>query len=111
MKLKLVQWVKNCIRMSLLLTCGLMGCASAPVQEMSDARQAVQAAAQSGAAGAAPTQMNAAQSALKFAERLLRDHQYRAARNYALQAKTKAIEAQQIAQGQNPAPPAVPDSK
>ena len=78
----------------LLLAILLSACASAPVQEMSDARQAVQAAMQSGAAAAAPTQMNAAQAALKMAERLVRDHQFNAARHYAQDARTKAIEAQ-----------------
>jgi hypothetical protein len=70
-------------------------CSSAPVQEMSDARQAVEAASRAGAASVAPTQMNAAKAALTMAERLLRDHQFSAARHYAQLARKRALEAQQ----------------
>lgn len=71
-------------------------CTSVPVQEMSDARQAVEAASKAGAAEAAPTQMNAAKTALVMAERLLRDHQFSAARHYAQIARKRALEAQQM---------------
>jgi len=76
----------------------LVACAAPPVQEMSDARQAVDAAVESGAMGAAPEKMNSAKVALKMAERLLRDHQFSAARYYATDAKRKALDAQHAAQ-------------
>jgi len=98
MKLKLVNRIESHLRVICLFMLFLAGCASAPVQEMSDARQAVQAAAQSGAATAASAEMSAAQTALKLAERLLRDHQYGAARHYARDAHTKALHAQQVAE-------------
>ncbi len=85
----------------LLMLVAAAACTTVPVQEMSDARQAVAAAVQSGATSAAPVQMTAAQTALKLAERLLRDHQYDAARHYARDAHTKAMEAQQIAQSKS----------
>jgi predicted component of type VI protein secretion system len=98
MKQKTVQWVTTRFRYGVMISLCvvLAACASAPVQEMSDARQAVEAAVQSGAATTAPTQMTAAQNALRMAERLLRDHQFSAARHYALAARKKALEAQQI---------------
>ncbi|MES1196120.1 MAG: DUF4398 domain-containing protein [Steroidobacter sp.] len=98
MKLKFVCQIEKHFSVILLLTLLLAACASAPVQEMSDARQAVAAAVQSGAETAAPTEMSAEQTALKMAERLLRDRQFDAARHYARDAHTKALRAQQIAQ-------------
>lgn len=95
---KFVSRLETHLRVMLLFTLLLTACASAPVQEMSDARQAVAAAVQSGAEAAAPAEMTAAQTALKMAERLLRDHQFDAARHYARDAHTKALRAQQIAQ-------------
>lgn len=101
--MKLMSVCQKKIRLSvvLLLTLLLAACASAPVQEMSDARQAVAAAAQSGAMDAAPAEMSAAQTSLKMAERLLRDHQFDAARHYARDAHTKALRAQQVAQSRH----------
>ncbi|HVY21985.1 MAG TPA: DUF4398 domain-containing protein [Steroidobacteraceae bacterium] len=104
MKLMSLHRVAAHFRIPLLLAIMLSACASAPVQEMSDARQAVQAALQSGAATAAPAQMNAAQTALRLAERLVRDRQFEAARHYAVDARAKAIEAQSIAQHKIVAP-------
>lgn len=81
---------------TLVLATLVAACSSAPVQEMSDARQAVEAASRAGAANAAPTQMTAAKTALVMAERLLRDHQFSAARHYAQVARKRALEAQQL---------------
>ena len=77
---------------------GLSSCAGVPVQEMSDARQAVQAALGAGAAQRAPQQMSAAQSALAQAEVHLKRREFRRARHSALEARTQAIEAQRAAQ-------------
>jgi len=71
---------------------------------MSDARQAVNAAIESGAAQAVPEKMNSAQAALKMAEKLLRDHQFTAARYYAKDAKKKALDAQRLAQSRSASP-------
>jgi hypothetical protein len=57
----------------------LAGCAGAPVQEMSDARQAIVAARAAGAT-----------EAISRAERLLRAQEYTRARLAALQAKSHA---------------------
>ena len=85
-----------------LLWCGILllaACATTPpVQEMSDARQAVKAAIEAGAPRSVPEKMNAAQAALKMAEKLLRDHQFSAARYYAMDARKKALEAQRLAE-------------
>ena len=85
-------------RMLWLGTVLLAACTTPPVQEMSDARQAVDAAVASGAAKQVPDKMGSAQAALRMAERLMRDHQFSAARHYAVDAKRKALEAQDAAQ-------------
>jgi len=74
------------------------GCAGAPVQEMSDARQAVRAAEQAGAATAAPDLMAEAKRLLKDAETHLRDGEYRTARDEAELSRTKAVEARRVAE-------------
>jgi hypothetical protein len=75
----------------------LAGCAGAPVQEMSDARQAVRAAEQAGAEQKAPEQFTAAQELLKEAEGNINRGEYREAREHAVKARMKAIEARQAA--------------
>lgn len=75
----------------------LVGCASWPVQEMSDARQAVAAAVQAGGDQKAAVQMQEARAALLQAEAALQKLQYKLARHLAQQARAKAIEAQQAA--------------
>jgi len=68
----------------------LAGCANAPVQEMSDARQAIVAARAAGATEANSPDMYAAAEAISRAERLLRAQEYTRARLAALQAKSHA---------------------
>jgi hypothetical protein len=88
----------------LLLTCLLLsgaalgGCAGAPVQEMSNARQAVKAAERAGAATAAPQLMGEARQLLKSAESHLRHGDYRDARDEAELARTRAVEARRVAE-------------
>jgi len=88
----------------LLLTCLLLagaasgGCAGAPVQEMSNARQAVKAAERAGAATTAPEQFSEARLLLKNAESLLRRGEYRDARDAAELARTRAVEARGVAE-------------
>jgi HAMP domain-containing protein len=66
-----------------------------PVQEMSDARQAISAAQNAGAPDKAATQYDAAVGFLKKAETALNNREYARARHDALQAKNKALEALQ----------------
>jgi hypothetical protein len=68
----------------------LAGCAGAPVQEMSDARQAIAAARAAGAAERAPVDLGAAQAALERAEQHLQAQEYTRARGAALEAKRRA---------------------
>ena len=74
------------------------GCASAPVQQMSNARQAIRAAQDAGAASTAPDALTEAQSLLNRAEDSLRQHMFRAARRDAVAAHAKAVEALRVAQ-------------
>jgi hypothetical protein len=96
----------------LLLTCLLLsavvlgGCAGAPVQEMSNARQAVKAAERAGAGTVAPELMGEARQLLKSAEGHLRRGEYRVARDEAELARTRAVEARRVAE--DAAPPSRP---
>jgi predicted S18 family serine protease len=82
----------------LLLAALLGACAGAPVQEMSNARQAVRAAEHAGATTAAPQLMTDAKQLLKSAETHLHHGEYRTARDEAEQARTKAVEARRVAE-------------
>lgn len=71
----------------------LSGCASAPVQEMSDARQAIEAARSAGADQRSPKALNDAENLLLKAERRLEEGDFKEARNNAAAAKDAAIKA------------------
>lgn len=72
----------------------LLGCATAPpVQEMSDARQAIVAAASAGASRGGSPEYDAAQAAIARAEAHLQAREYGRARLAALQAKRHAAAA------------------
>lgn len=75
------------------LCCGMAACASAPVQEMSNARQAIDAARAAGAAKIAPQTLTEAQTLLEAAEASLQQRSYREARRNAVSARSKAAEA------------------
>jgi hypothetical protein len=83
------------LRSALLATLLLFAaCQTAPpVQEMSDARQAIMVAKEAGAAEHAPIDLREAENYLQSAEGSLSNQNYATARRDALQAKTKAIEA------------------
>jgi len=83
---------------SLLSAAVLGGCAGAPVQEMSNARQAIRAAEHAGAAATAPEPMGEAKELLKSAESHLRRGDYRTARDEAELSRTKAVEARGLAE-------------
>ncbi|WP_236860624.1 DUF4398 domain-containing protein [Candidatus Reidiella endopervernicosa] len=72
------------------------GCAAVPAQEMSDARQALRAAQDSGAMESAPAMMAKAERLMQKAERSLEAGEYRAARKNAEEARSLAIEARQM---------------
>lgn len=72
-------------------------CVSAPVQEMSDARQAIQAAEEAGAATIAPEALNDAKRLLTSAERKLQREAYASARQDAREARRRAAEALEAA--------------
>jgi hypothetical protein len=71
----------------------LIGCASAPVQEMSDARQAIAAARGAGATTQTSPEFYAAEAAIARAETLLQAQEFTRARLAALEAKRHAAAA------------------
>src|ERR1700732_3277454 len=71
----------------------LAGCASAPVQEMSDARQPTAAAEAPGAPGATSPDFSAAQAAIARAESHLQAQEFTRARLAAMEAKRHAAAA------------------
>lgn len=71
----------------------LVACVSAPVQEMSDARQAIRAAREAGAATHSSAKFNDASEALEKAENKLEVGSYFEAKRYAIDARKKAIQA------------------
>ena len=91
--------VNLCKKLSLLLALTLLlaACASAPVQEMSDARQAIRAAEEAQAAQYAPQQLRAAQISLEKAQDNLEAGAYWSARRLAMDAWYQAIEAREQA--------------
>ena len=68
-------------------------CAVAPVQEMSNARQAIKAARDAGADRLAPQKLSEAQALLERAETSLQSRSYRDARRNAVAARGRASEA------------------
>lgn len=77
----------------------LTACAVAPVQEMSNARQAVAAAEQGGAAKSAPRHLALAKRLLEAAQTALDNRQYTTAREDAAHARQEAVKALRISQG------------
>ncbi len=75
----------------------LTACASAPVQEMSDARQAINSAEVAGAAQRSPDTLLAAQRLLQDAQARLEAGAYDDARQHALDARDEAIKAREQA--------------
>jgi acyl-CoA synthetase (AMP-forming)/AMP-acid ligase II len=91
------------LRLSTLLIASLAamqlaGCAGVPVQEMSNARQAVHAAQKAGGAKYAPETMAEAEKLLASAKANLKKGEYRPARDEAELAREKAMEARRQAE-------------
>jgi len=82
----------------ILLSLLLVGCASYPTQELSDARQALQAAEEANAAQHAPIHLGKATKLLSSAEHALAPEKtsYATARTNALAAKKVAIKAREL---------------
>ena len=77
----------------------LAACETAPpVQEMSDARQAITVAREAGAADLAAAELAEAEKYLQTAEQRLDRQQYREARNAALEAKLRAQKALKLSE-------------
>jgi predicted S18 family serine protease len=77
----------------------LAACETAPpVQEMSDARQALTVARDAGAADLASAELAEAEKYLQNAEQRLDRQQYREARNAALEAKLRAQKALKLSE-------------
>jgi len=77
--------------------CLLVGCAAAPIQQMSDARQSLQAAHAADADIHAPGLLKKAESDLSDAELSLARHEYSQARDAATNAKREAVNAKRLA--------------
>jgi hypothetical protein len=69
-----------------------------PVQEMSDARQAIAVAREAGAEDHAAAELFAAEEFLQSAEQKLSDEEFADARQDALQAKSKAQDARRLSE-------------
>ena len=88
----------------LLGLCGVVGFETAPpVQEMSDARQAIAVAKEAGAADLAAFHLRAAEKYLASAEQKLSERAYSQARRDAKQAKMKALDALKASESLNEA--------
>jgi Tfp pilus assembly protein PilF len=85
------------IILSMVFMLTITACATAPVQEMSDARQAIQAAKSVGVDEFSQSNLMQAKKLLKKAEHALHTGEYKQARVNALAAKEEAIQAQQYA--------------
>jgi hypothetical protein len=80
----------------------LAACAGAPVQEMSDARQAIAAAGAAGATSATSPDFSAAELAIARAQSHLEAQEFTRARLAALEAKRHAAVALESANAQHP---------
>lgn len=83
----------------------LAACSAAPVQEMSDARQAVRAAQAAGADQYAPDQLAQAVRLIDAAQDGLKRHDYRSAEQAAVEARRTALEALAAARAARATPP------
>ena len=81
----------------IVIFCSLSACANAPVQEMSDARQAIQAAKHAVTTEKAKQNIIKAEMHLEEAKRALEKGEYNEARMSATTAKALALEVQEQA--------------
>jgi hypothetical protein len=83
----------RCLAILVLGGMGLVACAGAPVQEMSNARQAIKAARDANGPLSAPPSLVEAEKLLNRAENNLQKRAYKDARRDAIAARGKAAEA------------------
>ncbi|MDX1481958.1 MAG: DUF4398 domain-containing protein [Woeseiaceae bacterium] len=96
---------KPLLLLQLALLSLLAACQTAPpVQEMSDARQAIAVAKEAGAEQTATSQLQEAEAYLDSARQNLTDKRYAQARRDAVSAKLRALEALAVAERQTPEP-------
>ncbi len=88
---RLTLFLRSAALAAVLLAAGCT--ASPPVQEMSDARQAITAAKEAGAAEYAADELSAAMEFLNSAETYLQNNSFLFARRDAIAAKSKALDA------------------
>ena len=96
--------IRPYLLVALFLSVFATACVSAPVQEMSDARQALQAAEEVGAEREASDRYAAAVDLLRRAEEALNSGDYNRAREQALAAKAAALAAREQAVNRAPNP-------
>lgn len=101
--------VESITKPLLLLQLGLLSLLAAcqvapPVQEMSDARQAIAVAREAGAENTAATELGEAEAYLDSARQKLTQKRYSQARRDAVSAKLRALEALAVAERQSPNP-------
>ena len=92
-----------------ILVASLVACATIPAQEMSDARQAIQAAEDAGASAHSPRALDHARFLLEQAQIELAERDYASARRSANASKEAAIQAREAATDVAP-PPTHPDA-
>jgi len=83
---------------ALLVAPLVVGCAGMPLQQMSDARQAIRAAERAGAEKHAPQLLEEARGLVQRASQSMHKGDYREARDGAELARVKAMEARRIAE-------------
>ena len=88
---RLTLFLRSAVMVAMLVAAGCT--ASPPVQEMSDARQAITAAKEAGAAEYAADELDAAVEFLNSAEIYLKNNAFHFARRDAIAAKSKALDA------------------
>jgi len=88
----------------------LAACAGAPVQEMSDARQALRAAQAAGADEYAPVPLAEAERLVGVAQAELEQRDYRSAQQAAIEARKQALQALESARAARQVPEAAPAS-
>ena len=88
-------WFRRILIAALLL--GTTACVTVPAQQMSDARQAMQAAEEAGAPERAPDEYIKAHQLLEEADQLLKQGDYGKAKKIALAAKEAALNAREKA--------------
>jgi hypothetical protein len=94
-----LEWSLPRVLMVALLSFAVAGCATAPSQEMSDARQALRAAVAAGADQYVAADVGRARSFLEGAEKALALNHYDRARDGAVAAKRAALWARKVAVG------------